>query len=352
MAAFSVAMLIVPMFVGIPVWYLIHKPVKQLTLHTQEIAGGKLDGEIPVIHQDEVGELALSFNHMTRELKRARQQLTEWNQTLEARVSEKTQELKRAAEQMVQVERMASLGKLAAIVAHEVNNPLTGILTYARLLLKKSKSNGDDFARTEHAQQYLEVIASESARCGELVKGLLQFSRQSPAQFRHHDVNELIRQAMRLVQHKMDLMNLRVKLQLQDALPMLVCDAQLIKQALAALLINACEAVTPGEGCIEVQSRGLTEDIVEVVVRDNGIGMDEDVQGRIFEPFFTTKEAGKGLGLGLAVVYGIVSQHSGTIEVKSRRGGGTTFALRLPVSEGEIEQGKRAAESVVQEGLQ
>ena len=144
---------------------------------------------------------------------------------------------------------------------------------------------------------------------------------------------------MRLVQHKMDLMNLQVRLRLQEALPPLICDAQLIKQALVALLINACEAVRPGEGIIEVDSRDLSEtSVLEIVVRDNGTGMDEAVQRQIFEPFFTTKEAGKGVGLGLAVVYGIVSQHSGTIEVTSHRGEGTTFTLRLPVEQRKAEE--------------
>ena len=227
---------------------------------------------------------------------------------------------------------MASIGKLAAIVAHEVNNPLTGILTYAKLLLKKIKSNGEHPAWLEGAPRYLEVIASESARCGELVKGLLQFARQSPVYLRGNDVNELIQQSMRLVQHKMDLMNLQVRLRLQEALPPLVCDAQLIKQALVALLINACEAVRPGEGVIEIESRALREaDGLEILIRDNGTGMDEAVQRQIFEPFFTTKDAGKGVGLGLAVVYGIVSQHSGTIDVESHRGEGTQFTLRLPL---------------------
>jgi two-component system, NtrC family, sensor kinase len=332
LAVFAVAMLIVPMFVGLPVWCMVHRPIKQLTRHTQQIAAGRLDGEIPVTSRDEVGELAASFNLMTQELKRAHLQITESNRTLENRVAQKTHELKRASEQMIQVERMASIGRLAAIVAHEVNNPLTGILTYAKLLLKKIKSNGEHPAWLEGAPRYLEVIANESARCGELVKGLLQFARQSPVHLGPNDLNELIRQAVRLVQHKMDLMNVQVRLRLEEALPPLTCDEQLLKQALVALLINACEAVRPGEGVIEIESRGLLETgELDIAIQDNGIGMDEAVQQRIFEPFFTTKDSGKGVGLGLAVVYGIVSQHSGTIEVESHRGEGTKFTLRLPL---------------------
>jgi len=130
----------------------------------------------------------------------------------------------------------------------------------------------------------------------------------------------------------MDLLNVQVRLRLEEALPPLTCDEQLLKQALVALLINACEAVRPGEGVIEIESRGLLDTgALDIVITDNGIGMDEAVQQRIFEPFFTTKDSGKGVGLGLAVVYGIVSQHSGTIDVESHRGEGTQFTLRLPL---------------------
>ena len=234
LAVFAVAMLIVPMFVGLPVWYMVHRPIKQLTLHTQQIAAGELDGEIPVTSRDEVGELAASFNLMTQELKRAHLQITEWNRTLESRVAEKTHELKRASEQMIQVERMASIGKLAAIVAHEVNNPLTGILTYAKLLLKKIKSNGEHPAWLEGAPRHLEVIASESARCGELVKGLLQFARQSPVHLgpqrcqRTHPAGGEARATQDGSYERAG------PAATQEALPPLTCDEQLLKQALVA----------------------------------------------------------------------------------------------------------------------
>jgi len=332
MSNFSVGILAIPLLVGLPVWLMVYRPIRKLTVRTQQVAVGQLDGQIVVSATDEIGELASAFNRMTEELRRARSEITEWNRTLESRVDEKSRELKRATEQMIEVERMASIGKLAAIVAHEVNNPLTGILTYAKLLLKRMKSGEPGSANTEEARRCLEVIASESARCGELVKGLLQFARQSPIKLQPNSPNDLIRQATRLVQHKSDLLGLQIRLQLEEPLPSVVCDGRLIQQALVALLINACEAVKPGDGVIEVGSRLLKEEhCLEISIRDNGVGMSEEVQRQIFEPFFTTKQAGKGVGLGLAVVSGIVSQHSGTVEVKSEAGAGTVFELHLPL---------------------
>jgi two-component system NtrC family sensor kinase len=259
-------------------------------------------------------------------------QLDEWNKTLENRISEKTEELQSAQKQIVIAERMASIGKLAAIVAHEINNPLSGILTYAKLLLKQMRNEKGALPKAETATQYLEVIASESARCGEIVKNLLQFARQTTVNLQPNPLNELIRQSLRLVQHKIDLMNLQTLLRLDEALPQVFCDAQLIRQALVALFLNACEAMPAGEGILEIQTQQWVEKSdVEVTIRDNGVGMDEETQKHIFEPFFTTKEQGKGVGLGLAVVYGIVQQHSGTIEVQSSPGKGTAFLIRLPL---------------------
>jgi two-component system NtrC family sensor kinase len=230
----------------------------------------------------------------------------------------------------LRVEKLASIGKLAAIVAHEINNPLAGILVYGKLLLKRVLRNGSTSSSDEEAKKYLETIVGESARCGEIVKGLLQFSRQTKANVEPNDLNEIIRQSLRLVQHKIDLMGVRVEVDLDEALPAIASDAQQIKQALVALLINACEAVQPGEGVFTIESRYLSGlRLVEVRIGDNGVGMDDETKRHIFEPFFTTKEQGKGVGLGLAVVYGIVTGHGGVIDVESSVGAGTKFILRL-----------------------
>ena len=321
------AILIISMMVAVLMWVMVNRPVKRLIVGTKRVAYGDLDYKIKMSSQDEVGELASSFNRMTAELKHANNEINEWARTLESRVEEKTAELKQAHDHLLHVERMASIGKLAAIVAHEINNPLAGILVYAKLLMKKVAGNGN----AEESRQYLSMIASESARCGEIVKNLLQFARQTKVNPEPNDINEIIRQSLRLIQHKIDLMGITAEMDLCEGLENVVCDAQHIKQALVALMINACEAMKQGEGQLEIKSRRARSDnSIEIEITDNGVGMDEETRRQIFEPFFTTKEEGKGVGLGLAVVYGIVNAHSGEIEVESTPGVGTTFVIRLP----------------------
>ena len=323
------AIVIISMLVGTMIWVMVNRPVKRLIVGMKRVAAGELDYKIRVSSRDELGELASSFNRMTVELKEANAEISDWAKRLESRVEEKTAELKQAHEHLVHVERMASIGKLAAIVAHEINNPLAGILVYSRLLLKKMA--GD--ASAEESRQQLSMIASESARCGDIVKNLLQFSRQTRVNLEPNDINEIVVQSLRLVQHKVDLMGITTEVRLDDTTNHVVCDAQQIKQALVALLINACEAMKPGEGILRVESRRLPNRGVEIEVSDNGVGMDVETRKQIFEPFFTTKQQGKGVGLGLAVVYGIVNGHSGDIEVRSSPGLGTTFLIRLPEKE-------------------
>ena len=331
------------------IWLMVHKPIRQLIAGTNHVAAGELDYKIRITSRDEVGDLAHSFNRMTGELKRANAEISNWAKTLEDRVDKKTAELEQAHEQVIQVEKLASIGKLAAIVAHEINNPLAGILVYAKLVLKQLGRNGDAGSETKN---HVATIASESARCGEIVKGLLQFSRQTKPQVKPNDVNEIIIESVRLVRHKIDLSGAAAITKCDANLKLIACDEQQIKQALVALLINACEAVHPGEGVITICSRYLADaHAAEIRISDNGVGMDEETKQHIFEPFFTTKEQGKGVGLGLAVVYGIVTGHAGEIEVDSAPGRGTTFVIRLPDRIGEG-SGNRPLISEVQQAGQ
>jgi two-component system, NtrC family, sensor kinase len=328
------ALLISTVF-GFLIWVVVYRPVHRLREGTQQVARGEVSQRIQLSSRDEIGDLAASFNHMTEELERARDEITEWTRTLEQRVEEKTAELQSAHQRMVKVERMASMGQLAAIVAHEVNNPLAGILTYARLLRKRIEKPGDQLtpeALTE-IREDLDLIGSEAARCGEIVKGLLQFARQGKRDYQANDLNRLISESLRLIRHKVELSCIQTQIHLDESLPPIVCDAQEIRQALVAVLINACEAVGPHEGLIEVGTRLQPElESVDIWVEDNGVGMDAETQKHIFEPFFTTKEHGKGVGLGLAAVSGIINQHSGEIGVQSEVGKGTRITLRLPLT--------------------
>ncbi len=325
------AVIIISIVTGVFVLRLVHRPVQILKRGTEELARGDLGYQIAVESTDELGELAHSFNIMSLQLRAANEEITSWARTLEARVEEKSNELKRAHEHVFQVEKMASIGKMAAVVAHEINNPLSGILTYAKLLKKwVQKVEGDEQKRAE-IRECLDLVESESKRCGDLVKNLLMFSRTAPMNLEWADVNHVVDRCIRLVQHQLDLGNVQLQLQLAEDMPMLHCDPAQIEQVLLALVMNAIDAMPRG-GNLTVRTRSLPQSRqIELQVRDDGVGIPPDLLPRLFEPFLTTKETGKGVGLGLAISKTIVERHGGVIEVESQPGRGTTFYIFLPV---------------------
>ena len=317
------------------VWVVVHRPVRELIAGMQRVAAGDLHHTLAVDTSDELGELAASFNKMTRELREARAELTAWAQTLEQRVEEKTRALQQAQEQMLRAERLASVGKLAAIVAHEINNPLAGILTYTKLLRRWLERDTGAAGREQEIRKTLELIEAESRRCGEIVKNLLMFSRAAPMNLAWAPLNATVERAVRLVRHQCELAGVEVHLDLDPELPAGRCDASQIEQVLRALVMNAIEAMPRG-GNLWLRTRWLPEaDQVVVQVRDDGCGIAPEHLSRIFEPFFTTKEGAHGTGLGLAVSRGIVERHNGRIEVTSELGQGTTFTVLLPRDAGQ-----------------
>lgn len=311
------------------VWLFVTRPVQRLIDATRRIAAGNLTPSPQRYRGDEVGELARSFDAMTEDLAKARAELTEWAQTLEQRVQEKRAQLRAADARAMAAAQMASVGKLAASVAHEINNPLAGIHTYARLLLRRLIGDGA-LPADEAAREGLSLIESESARCGEIVKHLLQYSRPSRAQMVASDPAQLARESARLIQHQAQVQNLRFELSLTPGLPHVWCHPQEIRQMLLALLINACEASHEGGGLYLRACPGVDGYACRLEVEDEGCGMDPELVGKVFEPFFTTKESGKGVGLGLAVVAQIVRRHGGRILVDSRPGRGARFVIDLP----------------------
>ncbi len=325
-------------FIGIFIWIVVNIPVRKLTLGTLEVIKGNLDYRISVRSNDEIGRLATSFNQMTDELKRAHDELTKWAQTLEERVAQKTEELRRAQANMVQMEKMVSLGKLASTVAHELNNPLEGVLTYAKLLKRTVKEGTLTSEAATEIQSELSIIADETARCGNIVKNLLLFSRQKVGEFVEDDIRIAIDRSLKLMDHHLQMHNIRLEKDFESEQLMLFCDPQQIEQALLAIEINAVEAM-PDEGVLRVSAHRLAgSDSIQIIISDTGIGISEEALPHIFEPFFTTKENGKGTGLGLAVVYGIVERHAGTINVQSQVHGGTSFTIILPRTNPETPQ--------------
>jgi len=322
---------VVALISGIFIWFLVNKPVRNLTLGTQEIIKGNLSYRIRVRSKDEIGALARSFNQMSQELHRAQEEILEWTQTLEDRVAQKTEELQRAQHHMIHVEKMASLGKLAATVAHELNNPLEGVLTYAKLLKKKLKGVPLPAEKEAEIQNELSLIADESSRCGSIVKNLLLFARRDRGMMTEMSLQSIIEKSLKLIDHHLKMNRIALERELGSQTVLLYCDPEQIEQALLALEINAVEAMPEG-GTLKIQVV-VSDDSRDVIlrIRDEGVGISKENLEHIFEPFFSTKESGKATGLGLAVVFGIIERHRGTIRVESELGVGTTFIITLPL---------------------
>ncbi|HUL98900.1 MAG TPA: ATP-binding protein [Mycobacterium sp.] len=277
------------------------RPVAGLLAATNAVATGNLDHRIPVTRHDELGQLATSFNAMTVRLAEARNQIYQSN-------------------------KLASLGRLAAGIAHEINNPLTGVLTYSSFLLKRA---GDD----PEVRQDLETVVHETKRCREIVRGLLDFARQVPPKKSLVDANEIMQRSLQIVDNQLRVQNIQVTKTLRSDLPRIHADPNQLQQVLINLLVNAADAINGDKREIRVATDLRPRNgqgMLEITVADTGMGIPEKNLGKIFEPFFTTKEH-KGTGLGLSVVWGIVSEHGGVVEVNSKVGQGTTFTIRLPL---------------------
>jgi two-component system NtrC family sensor kinase len=318
---------------GFLIWLLVLRPVRALTKATVQVGAGDLTLRLPVTSDDEIGYLEHSWNRMLEELARVRREREQWSHTLEQRVEEKTRELELAHQRMLVVEKMASLGKLAAVVAHEINNPLAAIATYARVLRRQRGDEAKAGSGDGEAEKVLALVEEEARRCGDIVRNLLVFSRAAAASFAEEEVGPLLERCVLLLKHKAKLQGVEIRLDVASDLPAIVCDASQIQQIVLALAMNAIEAMArDGTLTIRAARDGTGREIV-LTVADTGRGIPAAQLDRIFEPFYTTKEKGSGVGLGLAVVYGIVSRHHGRIEVDSTPGTGTVFTIHLPVAQ-------------------
>ncbi len=310
----------------------VDRPVKRLITGTREISSGNLNYQIPAISSDDLGYLASSFNSMTVSLRAEKEKNRKWSEELELRVREKTEELRQIHEQILQIEKMASLGKLSATVAHELNNPLEGILTYAKLVAKRIRKNPEVMERSAETLEELDLIIRETGRCGMIVKNLLLFSRKQVGEFCMVPVSDIVEKASALMMHHFQMTNVRYSADMQTPGTTLLCDENQIQQALVALYVNAVEAMPDGGNLTVTVVRADPKGPLQISVADTGCGIAAADLPHVFEPFYSTKKDGKGVGLGLSVVFGIVERHGGKIEVDSVPGSGTTFRIISPAA--------------------
>jgi len=289
------------------------KPITQIINMSRKVIGGDLSARVGIHPAGEMGDLCAAIDQMAHA------------------VEEREQQLKIATSRQIgQSAKLASIGRLAAGIAHEINNPLTGVLTFAHLLKQKPSMD-------EQSKEDIDVIVRETTRVREIVQGLLNFARESPPQKQQLDINEVLDQTMALVGSQKEFHKISVKEELASNLPYISGDRNQLQQVFLNLSLNACEAMEKG-GTLSITT-ALKDENVVISLRDTGCGIKKEHMERIFDPFFTTKPVGRGTGLGLSVSYGIVEQHGGSIEVDSEEGKGSTFTIILPIEGPESGKG-------------
>ena len=348
-AGFSLGFII---FASLCVSFFVHRlvyvPLRDLEAGAERLSSGNLEQPIPVRSGDEFGQLAASFNAMTAALANSQAELREWGRTLEQKVEKRTRELRIAEAETARSEKLASVGLLAAGIAHELNNPLTGILTFATLLRKKMPDGSAD-------AEDLDLVIRETKRCATIIRRLLDFAREKTPEKKFADLNRIIEDTVQIIERPASFRDIEITMDLDRDLPLIWLDADLIKQVIMNMLVNAQHAIKDAGG-ITVRNRhsptlkspesGMRPvPMVEMAVIDTGCGIPAQNLKRIFDPFFTSKEVGKGTGLGLSVSHGIVKAHGGAIEVASNVGEGSTFSVYLPIEPSPAEHANTSSGS-------
>ncbi len=283
------------------------RPVEQLSLAAREVGQGKFDIHVEVTSHDEMGDLARSFNQMTAEL------------------HNREEALNQAQSALVQSEKMSAFGQLSAGIAHEVKNPLAGILGYAQLSMRKVDKDSPVY-------RHLSLIEKETKRCKDIIENLMKFARQEKMAMELTDLNQVVNEACTIVDHQLTINQVKLNKELAADLPKFMGNGNQVQQVLMNLMINAQQALDGKAGSVTLHTRLLQNHRLEVRVTDTGPGIPKEIQSKIFEPFFTTKPVGKGTGLGLSVSYGIIRDHQGDIHIESEPGLGASFVITLPAA--------------------
>jgi len=283
------------------------KPIRSLVSAALKLAKGDLSHRVKCRTGDAIGELGKAFNSMADSIKERDERLKEY-----------------VEQEIMKSERLAMVGQLAAGVAHEINNPLGSILIYSHLLL-------EDLEEKDSRRENLEKIVNQATRCKDIVKGLLDFSRQTEPEMKLSDINKIVNEVLSLVERQAMFHNIKITKRLSESLPSVTIDDAQIQQVFINIVLNAAEAMErQGELIIETSSDGK---FIKAKFTDTGCGISEENIEKLFEPFFSTKTKGHRIGLGLSISYGIVKKHNGEIIVESEVGKGSTFTIRLPMNE-------------------
>jgi two-component system NtrC family sensor kinase len=300
-------------------------PIARMVAATRSITAGRFDQEVDSDSQGEIALLADSFNTMLKSLRQMRADLEEWARTLEEKVRQRTEELVAMQARVAQSERLASLGLLAAGVAHEINNPLGGILSLTALTIEDMKADDPN-------RENLDEVVKQTQRCRDIVKGLLEFSRRSEVNTEPADLNRIFQETLSLVEKQAQFFNISVVRNWDPQLPAVMADKSQLQQVFMNVLMNAVQSMQE-KGVITITTRhNEAAGQVELLISDTGCGIPPEEVNQIFDPFFTSKASGQGTGLGLSIAYGIITSHHGGISVASEVGKGSTFTIRLPVA--------------------
>ncbi|MCX6270893.1 MAG: ATP-binding protein [Bacteroidetes bacterium] len=310
----------------------IKRPLNAIIRASEAVARGDRSTrlEIKPNQLDDMRMMSIAFNDMLDNLQTATNELHNWSQQLEYKVQKKSEELGEVQHELIKIERIASLGKLSLSVAHEINNPLSGILIYTKLVSKQLLNQAIEPVKKENILKNLTLIENETKRCGDIVKGLLDFSRKDQNDYEPRHIHEVLRETYDLMTHPMKIANISFIADLSARSDLVFCSPNQIKQACIALLVNASEAIG-AQGEITIKTSNPDEKNLKVEIIDNGTGIDAEALPHIFEPFFSTKQSSSGIGLGLSIVHGIVDSHKGKTGVKSEPGKGTTISITLPL---------------------
>jgi len=308
-------------------------PIMELSRASKAVADGDLNQYVLVKTKDEVGNLSESFNRMIDDLKQYREDIERWNQTLEERVARRTQELAEAQARLIQSEKLAAVGELAAGIAHELNNPLAGIYAFLQVFVGRVRSRGLRGLSEEETlgfQENLVHVEREIQRCKSIIGSLLSFARVSEKDFSLVNLNMIIKETLAFAQSNLRKSNVRIRTHLDENIPSILGNPNELQQVCLNIIVNAGKAMPEGGDLVIKTGTENDRRSVYVSVSDSGCGIEEENLERIFDPFFTTSRPGEGTGLGLSISYSIVREHRGEILVQSKVGEGTTFTILLP----------------------